>query len=192
MRQRKNQGFTLVELIVASAIMGIVALASAGFLSAGARTYRSVNYSLRLQYESQLTMAQLQEYLIDCNGRYVRLKNPISGGTNSISTSISADAPSDASVGTLHCFRYSHTDQTLYYGENRPRSAVGPSADDLLSEHISAMSVNLDAVNSSVTVELTFTRQNKSYTSAQTLSLRNRPAVSSSLSDLLDLIYPVP
>ena len=186
MRQRKNQGFTLVELIVASAMMGIVALASAGFLSAGARTYRSVNYSLRLQYESQLTMAQLQEYLIDCNGGIVW------DGTDLYVLNVSADAPSDASVGTLHCFRYSHTDQTLYYGENRPRSAVGPSADDLLSEHISAMSVNLDAVNSSVTVELTFTRQNKSYTSAQTLSLRNRPAVSSSLSDLLDLIYPVP
>ena len=186
MRQRKNQGFTLVELIVASAIMGIVALASAGFLSAGARTYRSVNYSLRLQYESQLTMAQLQEYLIDCNGGIVW------DGTDLYVLNVSADAPSDASVGTLHCFRYSHTDQTLYYGENRPRSAVGPSADDLLSEHISAMSVNLDAVNSSVTVELTFTRQNKSYTSAQTRSLRNRPAVSSSLSDLLDLIYPVP
>ena len=178
MRQRKNQGFTLVELIVASAIMGIVALASAGFLSAGARTYRSVNYSLRLQYESQLTMAQLQEYLIDCNGGIVW------DGTDLYVLNVSAD--------TLHCFRYSHTDQTLYYGETRPRSAVGPSADDLLSEHISAMSVNLDAVNSSVTVELTFTRQNKSYTSAQTLSLRNRPAVSSSLSDLLDLIYPVP
>jgi len=127
MRQRKNQGFTLVELIVASAIMGIVALASAGFLSAGARTYRSVNYSLRLQYESQLTMAQLQEYLIDCNGGIVW------DGTDLYVLNVSADAPSDASVGTLHCFRYSHTDQTLYYGENRPRSAVGPSADDLLS-----------------------------------------------------------
>ena len=67
MKMRKNnRGFTLVELIVSTAILGIIAVAASAFMVTGTRTYSSLNYTVRLQYEAQLAMAQLQEYTIDC------------------------------------------------------------------------------------------------------------------------------
>ena len=182
MRKGRNGGFTLVELIVATAILGVVALSAAGFMSASARTYSSVNYSLRLQYASQLAMAQLQEYLIDCNGGIAW------DGDELYILNVDPDAPADAAKGALHLFRYDSAAGCLYYGENVPR-AVTPTAVDLLAEYVSAIDLNLD--DDSVTVSLTFTRQNKTYTSVQTLSLRNRPIVGNSLSGMLDLVYPL-
>ena len=64
--RKNNRGFTLVELIVSTAILGIIAVAAGAFMVAGTRTYSSLNYTVRLQYEAQLAMAQLQEYTIDC------------------------------------------------------------------------------------------------------------------------------
>ncbi len=182
MRKGRNGGFTLVELIVATAILGVVALAAAGFMSASARTYSSVNYSLRLQYASQLAMAQLQEYLIDCNGGISW------DGDELYILNVDADAPADAAKGALHLFRYDSATGCLYYGKNTPRDAA-PTANDLLAEYVSAMTLSLDG--DSVTVTLTFTRQNKTYTATQTLSLRNRPTVGNSLSGVLDLVYPL-
>ena len=185
MRKGKNGGFTLVELIVATAILGVVALATAGFMSASARTYSSVNYSLRLQYASQLAMAQLQEYLIDCNGGIAW------DGDELYILNVDADAPADAEKGVLHLFRYDSVTGCLYYGKNTPRGAT-PAANDLLAEYVSAVDISFDGTNdNSVTVSLTFTRQNKTYTATQTLSLRNQPAVGSTLSDVLDLVYPL-
>ena len=50
--RNNDHGFTLVELIVSIALLGIIAVAAAGFLVTGTRTYTNVNYSVRLQYET--------------------------------------------------------------------------------------------------------------------------------------------
>ncbi len=184
MKQKKNRGFTLVELIVASAILGVVSLAAAGFMSVSARTYSSVNYSLRLQYASQLAMAQLQEYLIDCNGGISW------DGTDLYVVNRDPAAPDYAASGVLHRFRYDSATQCLYYGSGVPRGTV-PAADSLLAEYVSAVSITLDDATDSVTVTLSFARQEKTYTAAQTLSLRNGPALDNSLDKILDRVYPV-
>lgn len=185
LKKTRNQGFTLVELIVAIAILGVITLSAASFMSAGARTYSSVTYSLRLQYASQITMAHLQERIIDCNGGIAWT------GTDLYVLNVDSNDPSETTKGTLHHFRYDSTDGCIYYGESEPRGPT-PLANDLLAEHVSAMSVSLDNTNSVATVNITFTRQNKTYTAVQTLSLRNKPAISGDLSGLLDKVYPIP
>lgn len=166
-----NKGFTLVELIVATAILGLISLAVAGFMAAGARTYGSLNYTLRLQYQAQLAMSQMQEYVIDC----------VDGiqwdGTDTL-TIVNGDG-----AGQAVQFVYTAADNTitLQKGEYTADTFVGDGVPAVLVEDVDNFAISLtpDAEDGtlvqSVTLTLNLARQGKTYTGTQTLALRNRP-----------------
>ena len=62
---RKNSGFTLVELVVVMAIMGILGLAVVGFIGTSTKQYKYASKDVDLQYEAQLTMNQIGDLIID-------------------------------------------------------------------------------------------------------------------------------
>lgn len=65
-RMRKDQrGFTIVELLIAIAIMAIVVVAVSGFIVVGSRSYASANSDISVQQEAQLAMNQMSDVLID-------------------------------------------------------------------------------------------------------------------------------
>lgn len=61
----KNSGFTLVELVIVMAIMGILGLAVAGFIGTSTKQYKYASKDVDLQYEAQLTMNQIGDLIID-------------------------------------------------------------------------------------------------------------------------------
>ena len=62
---RKNSGFTLVELVIVMAIMGILGLAVVGFIGTSTKQYKYATKDVDLQYEAQLTMNQIGDLIID-------------------------------------------------------------------------------------------------------------------------------
>jgi len=64
---KKNQGFTLIEMIVSLAILAIVGLILVSFISISTKTFRSLNTEVDIQYESQLTVNQLKDLIMDSN-----------------------------------------------------------------------------------------------------------------------------
>ncbi len=65
-RMRKDQrGFTIVELLIAMAILAIVVVAVSGFIVVGSRSYASANSDISVQQEAQLAMNQMSDVLID-------------------------------------------------------------------------------------------------------------------------------
>ena len=155
--RKNNRGVTLVELIVSTAILTIVALAASAFMIAGTRTYSSVSYSVRLQYEAQIAMAQLQEYTVDCtdgiawDGSTLYIVN----GTD------------------VHLFKFDSQAETL------DESTI---TYNLAAEHIADMDVTLSNGQAEITLQMQ--RNNKTYSATQVISMRNRPVVEDSWSDL--------
>ena len=166
--RKNNRGVTLVELIVSTAILAIVALAASAFMIAGTRAYSSVNHTIRLQYEAQIVMAQLQEYTVDCtdgvawDGSMLYIVN----GSD------------------VHLFKFDSQADTLSYAKVRKADNLNENtiAYDLVAEHITDMDVNLSKGQAEITLQMQ--RNTKTYSATQIIAMRNRPVVEDSWAEL--------
>ena len=169
--RKNNRGFTLVELIVSTAILSIVVLAASAFMVAGTRTYSSLSYTVRLQYEAQIAMAQLQEYTVDCtdgiawDGSTLYIVN----GTD------------------VHLFAFNSGNQTLSYGKAGKAATLTVPAYNLAAEHITGMDVDL-RTEGQVGITLHMQRNTKTYSATQFIALRNRPKTADSWANLNTII----
>ena len=184
--RNNDHGFTLVELIVSIALLGIIAVAAAGFLVTGTRTYTNVNYSVRLQYETQLAMNQIQDYVMNCSQGIAW-----EGSTLYI---VNSDK-------TEKKISFSSTDGKLSFGQGIAAETDSVTASDLLAENVTAFSVtfspaptgqNKTTTATAATVTLTMERGGKSYTGTQTIALRNNPIAANSWSNLWTGLNPTP
>lgn len=64
-KKLNNAGLSLVELLISVAMLAIVSIAIAAFMSTGSVSYAKTSAEVDLQYDAQLAMNQLQDYLID-------------------------------------------------------------------------------------------------------------------------------
>ena len=60
-----EKGFTLVELIIAVAILAIVMITVCGFIIVASRSYTSANMDIMLQQEAQLALNRISDVIID-------------------------------------------------------------------------------------------------------------------------------
>ena len=141
--KRNNRGFTLVELIVSIAILGIIAVAVSSFLLAGTRSYTKVNYAVRLQYETQLAMNQIQSYVMNC-----------SRGIAWDGSKLYVDG-SGTDDTALKEISYDAANKKLLLGSGTASEAgIQTTALNLMAEHVSfvgASQSDKDAVSNSVT-----------------------------------------
>ena len=170
--RKNNRGVTLVELIVSTAILAIVAVAASAFMIAGTRTYSSVSYNVRLQYEAQIAMAQLQEYTVDCtdgiawDGSMLYIVNG----------------------NDVHLFKFDSAEQTLSYAKVLKADNLNEStiSYDLAAEHITDMDVELNEGQVEITLQMQ--RNTKTYSATQIIAMRNRPVFETSWAELKDKI----
>ena len=179
MKKRKNnQGFTLVELIVSMAILGIIALSASAFMIAGTRTYSSLNYAVRLQYEAQLVMAQLQEYTVDCT------KGIAWDATQKTLYIANEDSDPDTNDAVVHMFVHNAAEgeQNIVYKRidctgntfvQQIDSTTSFAVDALMAEHVKSMDVVFIGNQAKITLEMV--RGNKTYSATQLIALRNQP-----------------
>lgn len=184
--KRNNKGFTLVELIIATAILGIVVTGIYGFMVTGANSYRSVSSSIQLQTAAQQAMGQIQETVLDCDTAvYV----PTAGEALYL-----LNQDSDTDKYTLCA--YTLDADGLNYQQLTATTATEVSAIEGSKKHpLSELATDFMAETgesdggriSGITITLTLERDGKSYTGTQTIALRNSPKTVDSLETLLTL-----
>lgn len=140
--KRDQRGFTIVELLIAVAILSIVVAAVCGFILVGSRSYAAGNSDISVQQEAQLALNQMSDVMIDTTRSvnyvgYDASGSPVHALKDAEFTftpeekslimfnGVVEGDPSDASTQTVaagngnkhYHFYWSKADETLYYTE---------------------------------------------------------------------------
>ena len=202
---RKNQkGFTLVELIIAVAILAIVTLAVCGFIVVGSRSYTSANTDILLQQEAQLALNQISDVIIDTTdsitysvGTGSSLQNVLKdseyGGeaTDKCLVVINRTDATSNNDNPSYWFYWQKDLETIYFNE---LPAVNPSmsydeiqaelvnADSgraILAEHVTDLNIDISQFeeNRVVMISMTLKNGNREYSTSNNVTVRNRIAL---------------
>lgn len=166
-----NKGVTLIELIVTMAVLSIVTVGIQGFIRTSAKINANAIPKVKLQYESQIVMANVQKRLINANKSVFFENGKL--------LMISEDDNEEEVVSLLV---FNEADNTLYYGESTGQA--GEVTVYKLAEYITDFTIEfvetVDEEVSKVTqadVILKMDRNGKEYEGKMSVSLRNKPTI---------------
>lgn len=194
---KRNKGFSLVELIIAVAIVAVVGTLIGGFLLFSTKHFGSGSTEASLQENSQMLFGQLENYLIDANGAVCYYVNPTEtgDGTQVLSDDRYTGADKNFASKRLEIYKTSDTDTTveviswtkstkkLTYTKNQVDSNGNIlhtiSDTQLLAENIEAFAVDLTELETSskVTFSISLSNQGRIYDANRMISLRNKVLV---------------
>lgn len=101
--KRNNKGFSLVELLVSFAILGIVSVIIGIILTSGSNMFTKNKKALSLQYKTQVASAQLHNHLQNCNA-----------GIAADDNSLWAAHKEDDNNGEIYIFTLDDDENTVY------------------------------------------------------------------------------
>ena len=166
---KDNKGFTLVELVIAFGILAIAMVIISSVIGMSSGMYRNISSDLNLQYESQLAMSQIQEYVIDCNDSVAWVDND----------------PNDV----LYLFNRQDGEETVYDGYKLALDGntlklytnstagqpmlTGFDTGQPMSSNVQSFDVQLAPDAKSVEITLEYKLGAETYTGIQTIAFRN-------------------
>ena len=180
MKYKKNQGFTLVELMVSVAVLSIVTLGIAGLLRLAAEQYSNATKETEVQNLLQSSFASVSNSLVDA--LYVE---------------VDGEEITIASSNKIIKYKYNSTAQKLYYDEiayskpteEKPDEKLsdeekikeakesGSAGEDdvanLLADRVSSFSVDPHLSDGYVVLAMTVTYQERTKSLEQNVFLRN-------------------
>lgn len=184
--KQNNRGMTLIEMIVAFAILGIVSTSIFSMLLTGTKTYTKLTTTVKLQHQAQVATSNIERRILNCNGGltyrddqnalFIITEKPI--GVTEVQKDLQV-VYLDESTGQL-------------FLATKPNVADGiiPLEFNLLAENVNSMTVTLDSNSgevdrASLTLEFTKTDINGNeikQTLEKTIALRNHPSATYSCS----------
>ena len=191
MKRINNKGFSLVELLVAFAIAAIAGVAVFGFMSFGSNSFRQTSNDVGLQYEQQLVVNQVRDYILESSNAinyvdtektlYTFAQNEVqdAGAIKDIVTvtKILFDKADGSEFGNVKVSskEYDVTTSNELPNDYKTDAVFAADAMGILSDCVKDISYDLsDIEHNKVTFTITFIAGNgKEVSSTQVVSLRN-------------------
>ncbi len=188
-RKLNNKGLTLIEMVVAIAIIGIFSTVVMTFITSGANFYRKVSITTKLQSDMQTTLESIENAIMDTNVKIIYT----SGGTsieNDIDSTAAVQkkltlertdptADEDSKRYLLTIFEWKPSEQKLYYNNGYEENGVineSATAMAVLAENVSDFQVDISKAKSEgiVLFRLTLKKGDKEISQLYTVTLRNK------------------
>lgn len=165
-----------MELIVAFAVLAVVLLTVTLVITTSSNTYGHITAEINLQYESQMAISQLQEYIIDCNA-YVAASPD---GSALYIFNKTDDSHYEAykftkKTDAQELYLYKKTMETITFNTADPDNFSFSSDGQLMSSYVTSFSAAVSA--SSVSITIKYGTGSKTYSGQQTFALRNQITV---------------
>ena len=187
-RKLNNKGLTLIEMVIAIAIIGIFSTVVMTFITSGANFYRKVSLTTKLQSDMQTTLERIENLLLDTN-----VKMTYTSGSTSINSDINSTAAADKKLTLEQTNRADETspqhpvtviewqpsDQKLYYNEGTitdGKLEIKQTTRAVLTENVSGFQVDISKAKSEgiVLFRLTLKKGDKEISQLYTVTLRNK------------------
>lgn len=163
MKVKSNKGFSLVELLVAMAVLSIVMIEVFNVMSNSSKLYIKGSSEIGLQSEAQQVILQLEDLLVDCTGVVAPDHELANAETFTISSN---------SVNYIINYVRDPADD---YGQLQ--LSVPGASNIPLSDYVNSISVNMAnyKANNIVTLCVSMNNGTYSYETTQDVFLRNMP-----------------
>lgn len=177
-KMKNNKGFSMVELLVAFGIMGVIVTTVGYMMTTSSKTYSSLSTEAQLQAEAQVVANAVSELAIDAfdagNTLETTLESNIDGTVKDRLVLLSK-SKTDATRYII-----THSDKKLYLQKqeydlaNNQYKAADSAA--LLGQYIDAFDVNLSRVKDEnmISFTLTYVKNGKKYVGDYQVLMRNR------------------
>ena len=186
-----NRGLTLIEMVIAIAIIGIFSTVVMTFITSGANFYRKTSITTKLQSDMQTTLERIENAIMDTNKSIAyTYSNGGSAIENDINQPVTAEkevvcTSTDLSVSAkegdclLTIFQWSPSEQILYYNEGfikDGKKSVNTASRAVLTENVSGFQADISKVKSEgiVLFRLTLKKGDKEISQLYTVTLRNK------------------
>lgn len=179
--KKNNKGFTLVELVVATAILSVVAVITLALVSTGTNMYNGVHKRTTLLYKSQVAAIQLQESVVDTK--------------NGIAVYGSSFFVADKAANKIHAYYFNEGENAIYLRDDTVNTTAGNAAvtagtetpfcynvESVTFKPMSSKNADAEDIAYAFKFNITLNKFDVTYNKDEVLSLRNKPVLVSGTS----------
>lgn len=177
-KNKRNRGFSLVELVVAIGILAVISTIVAFMMTSSSKNYSRMSVETQLQSEAQLVANAISEYAIDSyDAENISSESLDSQYDNTLSKILVLHSLGRDSVEYDYVIART-AENKLYLGERtRPAGGTwGSYSFSLLGNYITDFSVDTSHVEKDniIDFQLSYTKNNRTYNGNYQVLMRNR------------------